>query len=144
MPNLAITLAPQSLAVPPKLELKALPASLWYSFLKPDDTLPTIIASILLSEHENRLLDVRSEHKDAIGWSIADLKGIDPSICMHRIHLENNTKPSQEMQIRLNSNMEKVIMEEVMKLFDAGIIYPIIDSKWVHPIQEMPKKSGIS
>ena len=144
LPNLAIIPAPPSLEVPPKLELKALPASLWYSFLKPDDTLLTIIASILLSELESRLLDVRSEHKGAIEWSVADLKGIDPSICMHHIHLEDNAKSSGEMQRRLNLNMKKVVMEEVMKLFDAGIIYPIIDSKWVHPIQEMPKKSGIT
>ncbi|XP_026452816.1 uncharacterized protein LOC113353428, partial [Papaver somniferum] len=33
---------------------------------------------------------------------------------------------------------------EILKLLDAGIIYPIPDSKWVSPIQVVPKKSGIT
>ena len=32
---------------------------------------------------------------------------------------------------------------EIIKLLDAGIIYPISDSQWVSPIQVVPKKSGI-
>lgn len=32
--------------------------------------------------------------------------------------------------------------KEVMKLLDAGIIYPISDSKWVSPVQVVPKKGG--
>ncbi|KAM1579697.1 hypothetical protein ACFX1Z_041108 [Malus domestica] len=31
-----------------------------------------------------------------------------------------------------------------MKLLDAGIIYPISDSKWVSPTQVVPKKTGIT
>ena len=60
---------------------------------------------------------------------MADLKGIDPSVCMHYIHLEEDTKPSCEMQQRLNPNMKEVIKKEVLKLLDVGIIYPISDSK---------------
>lgn len=144
LPNLASTPAPPSLEIPPKLELKPLPDTLKYSFLGPDDTLPIIIASNLPSEQECRLLEVLREHKGAIGWSVADLKGIDPSICMHRIHLEDDAKPSREMQRRLNPNMKEVVMKEVVKLLDAGIIYPISDSKWVSPTQVVPKKSGIT
>jgi hypothetical protein len=70
-------------------------------------------------------LDVPQEHKEAIGWSVGDLKGIDPSICMHRIHLEDNVKPYREAHRRLNPNMNEVVMKEVVKLLDAGIIYPI-------------------
>jgi hypothetical protein len=33
---------------------------------------------------------------------------------------------------------------EVIKLLDAGIIYPISDSKWVSPIYVVPKKAGIT
>jgi hypothetical protein len=41
-------------------------------------------------------------HKNALGWTIADIKGISPLICTHRIYLEENAKPSKEMQLRLN------------------------------------------
>nr|CAN71396.1 hypothetical protein VITISV_016010 [Vitis vinifera] len=34
-------------------------------------------------------------------------------------------------------------MGEVLKLLQAGIIYPILDSLWVSPTQVVPKKSGI-
>ncbi|KAM5558017.1 hypothetical protein ABKV19_019986, partial [Rosa sericea] len=33
---------------------------------------------------------------------------------------------------------------EVIKLLDCGVIYPISDSKWVSPVQVVPKKSGIT
>jgi len=37
-------------------------------------------------------------HKNALGWTIADIKGISPLICIDRIYLEENAKPSREMQ----------------------------------------------
>jgi hypothetical protein len=77
-----------SLESPPKLELKALPDKLKYAFLGANNTLPVIIASNLQKDQEDNLLEVLKEHKEAIGWTVANLKGIDPSICMHQIHLE--------------------------------------------------------
>jgi len=133
-----------SLISPPKLELKQLPAMLKYAFLGTNDTLPVIIASDLQDDQESSLLNVLKEHKEAIGWSVGDLKGIDPSICMHHIHLEDNAKPSREAQRRLNPNMKDVVMKEVVKLLDSGIIYPISNNTWVSPIQVVPKKSGIT
>ena len=40
--------------------------------------------------------------------------------------------------------MQDVVRNEVLKLLDAGIIYPISDSSWVSPTQVVPKKSGIT
>nr|XP_028964733.1 LOW QUALITY PROTEIN: uncharacterized protein LOC103417773 [Malus domestica] len=54
------------------------------------------------------------------------------------------TKPTVETQRRLNPIMKEVVRVEVMKLLDAGIIYPISDSKWVSPTQVVPKKTGIT
>ena len=39
--------------------------------------------------------------------------------------------------------MQEVVQAEVLKLLQAGIIYPISDSLWVSPTQVVPKKSGI-
>ena len=83
------------------------------------------------------------EHIKAIGWIVADLKGIDYSICMHKIHLEERARPSHKAQRRLNPNMKEVVMKEVVKLLDADIIYPISDSKWISPTQVVPKKYGL-
>ncbi|KAM1362954.1 hypothetical protein ACFX2H_027715 [Malus domestica] len=40
--------------------------------------------------------------------------------------------------------MMEVVKKEVIKLLDVGIIYPISDSKWVSPIQVVPKRSGVT
>ena len=65
-------------------------------------------------------------------------------ICTHRIHLEEDVKPSRQPQRRLNPIMKEVVKKEVLKLLDVGVIYPIADSKWVSPTQVVPKKSGVT
>ena len=60
------------------------------------------------------------------------------------IYLEDNAKPSREMQCKVNPTMKEVVRTEVLKLLDVGIIYPIIDSKWVSPTQVVLKKFRIT
>ena len=83
------------------------------------------------------------DHKMAIGWTLADIKGISPSMCMHHMLLEDNAKPTREMQRRLDVPMMEVVKTEILKLLDAGVIYPITDSKWVASIYVVSKKTGI-
>ncbi|XP_057745022.1 uncharacterized protein LOC130962882 [Arachis stenosperma] len=72
----------------PKLELKNLPLSLKYAYLGDNSTYPMIINSSLSKEQEEELIQVLKQHKDAIGWTLTDLKGISSSMCMHKILLE--------------------------------------------------------
>jgi len=39
--------------------------------------------------------------------------------------------------------MKEVVKKEVLKLLDAWVIYPIFYSKWVSPVQVVPKKGGL-
>jgi hypothetical protein len=128
----------------PELELKPLPDNLKYVFIGDNNTLPVIIAKGLTTMQEEKLVKLLCDHKTAIGWTLADIKGISPSICMHHILLEDNAKPTREMQRRLNPPMMEVVKAEILKLLDAGVIYPITDSKWVAPIHVVPKKTGIT
>jgi hypothetical protein len=80
----------------PKKELKPLPDSLKYKFLGPAELLPLIIASDLIDAQEEELLGVLREHREAIGWTIEDIKGISPSLVMRKIYLEENSKQSRE------------------------------------------------
>ncbi|CAN6547022.1 unnamed protein product [Malus baccata var. baccata] len=128
----------------PALELKLLPEHLKYVFLGESKTLPVIIAADLSNYEEEQLLQVLKEYKTVLGWTIADIKGISPTMCMHQIFLEENSKPSIEAQRRLNPNMKEVVRKEILKLLDVGVIYPISDSKWVSSIQVVPKKTGIT
>ncbi|XP_050136150.1 uncharacterized protein LOC126611867 [Malus sylvestris] len=63
---------------------------------------------------------------------------------MHRIFLEEGAKPTREAQRRLNPPMMEVVKKEIIKLLDCGVIYPISDSRWVSPVQVVPKKSGVT
>ncbi|RVW72107.1 Transposon Ty3-I Gag-Pol polyprotein [Vitis vinifera] len=58
--------------------------------------------------------------------------------------MEDEDKPVHQPQRRLNPHMQEVVRAEVIKLLQAGIIYPISDSSWVSPTQVVPKKSGIT
>ncbi|CAM8978340.1 unnamed protein product [Rhodiola kirilowii] len=128
----------------PTVELKPLPSHLKYAFLGANSTLQVIIKSGLEADQEHRLIGVLTEHKLAIGWTVADIKGISPAVCMHRILLDDGAKPSREPQRRLNPIMMEVVQKEIQKLLDADVIYPISDSQWVSPVHVVPKKTGIT
>ncbi|GJY59456.1 reverse transcriptase domain-containing protein [Tanacetum coccineum] len=129
---------------PPDLELKDLPSHLEYAFLEGDDKLPVIIAKNLKDEDKTALIKVLKSHKHAIAWKISDIKGIDPQFCTHKILMEENAKPVVQHQRRVNPKIHEVIKQEVIKLLDAGLIYPISDSPWVSPVHCVPKKGGIT
>src|SRR4051812_39305233 len=65
-------------------------------------------------------------------------------MCMHRILMEDDVKPHRDAQRRLNPAMKEVVRNEILKILDVGVIFPISDSKWVSPIHVVPKKSGIT
>ena len=78
----------------------------------------------------------------AIAWSIKDFKGINHSICMHKILLKENARTSVEHQRRLNPVMKEVVRKEVLKWLNAGFIYAISYSPCVSPVHVVPKKGG--
>ncbi|CAM8990536.1 unnamed protein product [Rhodiola kirilowii] len=82
----------------PEIELKPLPGHLKYAFLGENNTLLVIIKSGLEVGQEHRLVKVLRQHKLALGWTLADLRGVSPAVCMHRILLEDRAKPSREPQ----------------------------------------------
>ena len=82
----------------PKLELKALPKHLKYVFLGDEDTLPVIVSSSLSVQQEIKLVGVLKRNTAAIGWTLADINGISPTKCVHRILLEEGVKPTREGQ----------------------------------------------
>ncbi|GKV13738.1 hypothetical protein SLEP1_g24722 [Rubroshorea leprosula] len=105
---------------PPTLELKRLPSKLKYVYLGDSNTLPVIISASLTGIKEEKLLRVLREHKGAIGWSIVDIKGVSPSVCMHKILLKEGHKSIVQPQRRLNPNVQEVVKKEVIKWLDAG------------------------
>ena len=72
---------------PHKLELKPLPVELKYAFVEENGQCPVVISSRLTTSQEHNLLHLLKRNKQALGWKIYDLKGINPTICTHHIYL---------------------------------------------------------
>nr|GEY27300.1 reverse transcriptase domain-containing protein [Tanacetum cinerariifolium] len=116
------------------VELKDLPPHLEYAFLDGDDKLPIIIAKDLKDEEKTALIKVLKSHKQALAWKLSDIKDINPEFCTHKILMKDDFKPAVQHQRRVNPKIHEVIKKEVLKLLDAGLIYPISDSPWVSPV----------
>lgn len=87
-----------SIVQPPALELKPLPSNMKYAYLEANEKLPVILANNLQQDQEEKLLQVLRNHKKAIGWSLADISGISPSTCIHRILLEDGARTVRQPQ----------------------------------------------
>ncbi|GKB20288.1 reverse transcriptase domain-containing protein [Tanacetum coccineum] len=129
---------------PPELELKDLPSHLKYAFLEGTNKLPVIITKNLKDKENERLIKVLKSHKQAIAWKLSNIKGIDPQFCTHKILMEDDFKPTVQHQRRVNPKIHEVIKKEVVKLHNAGLIYPISDSSWVRLVHCVPKKGGMT
>ncbi|RDX94940.1 hypothetical protein CR513_22616, partial [Mucuna pruriens] len=133
-----------SLSPSPLADLKPLPSHLKYAYLGNDQQFPVIIANNLHWKQKEKLLHALWQHKKAIGWKLSDLPSIKPSICMHRILMEEEARPIRQQQGRLNPTILDMVKKEVTKLLNVGIIYPILNSQWVSLVQVVPKKFGMT
>jgi hypothetical protein len=80
------------------VELKQLPPGLQYIFLNGDRETPVIISDKLSNDKTQRLVAILEKYRSVIGYSLKDLKGISPSLCTHRISMEQDHKPIHEHQ----------------------------------------------
>jgi PAS domain-containing protein len=124
--------------------LKLFPSGLKYAFLNDDLDSPVIISDKLSQEESLRLITVLEKHRAIFGYSLQDLKGISLVLCTHRIPTDLDITPSREPQRRLNNTIREVVKTEVLKLLHAEIIYPVLHSEWVSPVQVVPKKGGMT
>ncbi|GJX80016.1 reverse transcriptase domain-containing protein [Tanacetum coccineum] len=103
-----------------------------------------IISALLEADEKKRLVSVYKNHKEAFAWKMSDILGISLSFCKNKINFEDDAKLVIQRQRQLNPNMKEVVKKEIIKLLDAGIIYPIEDSPWVSHVHCVPKKGGMS
>ena len=115
-----------------------------YAYLDEKKIYHVIVNANLSAYEEECLLETLRKHRKAIGYTLDDLKGISPILCQHTINLEPDAKPVVDHQRWLNPRMKEVVRSEILKLLEAGIIYPIADSRWVSPIHFVPKKWGMT
>ena len=119
----------------PVIELKQLPGTLKHAYLDEKKIYHVIISANISEHEEERLLKFLRKRRAAIGYTLDDLKGISPTLCQHNINMEPDAKTVK---------MKEVVRTEILKLLEAGIIYPIADIRWVSPFHCVPKKGSIT
>ncbi|XP_070047475.1 uncharacterized protein [Nicotiana tomentosiformis] len=90
-----------------------------------DDTLEAVLLNHDDDEKDGYVkcvdspLAVLQKRKKAIGWTLADIRGISPVFCMHKIILEKDAKPSVDHQRGLNEAMQEVVKKDIIKWLDT-------------------------
>ena len=84
-----------------------------------DDILPVIIAVELNGAQVVFLVTILKRFKRVIAWNYADIIGIPPDICFHKIKLIPDHKSSIEHQRWLNPIMQEVVKKKIIKWLDA-------------------------
>jgi len=97
----------------------SIPDNLKYAYLNEKKIYPIIISANLSEQEEERLLKTLQKHRAAIGYTLDDLKGISPTLCQHKINLEDDAKPVRDPRRRLNPEMKDVVRKEILKLLEG-------------------------
>nr|GEY48861.1 reverse transcriptase domain-containing protein [Tanacetum cinerariifolium] len=95
-------------------------------------------------EEKTALITVLKSHKRAIAWKLSHIKGINSEFCTRKILMEDEFESVVQHHRRVNPKIYDVIKKDVLKLLDAGLIYPIFESPWVSPVHCVPKKGGFT
>jgi hypothetical protein len=102
---------------------------------------PLYINSSLEPEQKTQVIEMLQRQFDAFAWDYADMKGIHPDTCTHHIYTNDQIRPVRQPQRRMNPTLKDIVKEELQKLLQANLIYPISDSQWVSPLVIVPKKN---
>nr|GEW80011.1 reverse transcriptase domain-containing protein [Tanacetum cinerariifolium] len=118
-----------------------------------DESIPTGFENSFYDPEGDILYLEKLQNDDTFQLPLIDLKHVvetkaKPSIEeppeLELKELQEDYKLAVQSQRRVNPKIHDVIKKEVIKFFDAGIIYPISDSPWVSPIHCVPKKGGMT
>jgi len=54
-------------------------------------------------------MTILRKHKEAISWTMIDIKGLSPTIVQYRIHLNEEAKSKRDPHRRLNPIMQEAV-----------------------------------
>jgi hypothetical protein len=86
---------------------------------------PLYINSSLEPEQKTQVIEMLQRQFDAFAWDYVDMKGIHPDTCTHHIYTNDQIRPVRQPQRRMNPALKDIVKEELQKLLQANLIYPI-------------------
>ncbi|GJR53408.1 reverse transcriptase domain-containing protein [Tanacetum coccineum] len=94
---------------------------------------------------QSEVTEAKSSTEEPSVLELKDLPShLENSFLEENDKLPDDYKPTVQSQRRVNPKIHEVIKKEVLKLLNAGMIYPISDSLWVSLVHCVPKKGGIT
>ncbi|KAH9313460.1 hypothetical protein KI387_044579, partial [Taxus chinensis] len=70
----------------------------------------------------------------AFAWSYADMLGIDPTIAVHNITLNPDSKPVKQKLRKMHPRIALLVKEELQRLLSVSFIFPIDYPQWISNI----------
>jgi len=93
-------------------------------------------------QERKRLIDLCEKYDRVIARTYEDLHGYDRNIIQHTIELTEGSKPVRQKQRPVNPRIEPLMVDELQKLLESRIIFPIKHSTWVSNLVPVRKKNG--
>lgn len=100
------------------------------------------LGKVCSNEEKSSFIQLCQDFNDIFAWEYSDLKGFDPQLSQHTIKLEPNPKPVRQKQRPLNPKLEPLMVKDLNKLIESGIVFPIKHTSWVSNLVSIRKKGG--
>ena len=107
-----------------------------------EEARPVHVAKEMSPEDKSAMITLLKEFRDVFAWSYEDMRGLDPQLYQHQIHLSKDAKPVAQRRYRMNPNYAARVKEEIDKLLRVGFIWSVKKATWLSPIVVVPKKNG--
>ncbi|XP_048596410.1 uncharacterized protein LOC106364989 [Brassica napus] len=110
-----------------------------------DESDPTKIIRVgvyLSDDICSRIISFIKDNASTFAWKTSDMKGIDPTVTSHELHVDPTFKPIRQKRRKLGPERSKAVNEEVDRLLDAGFITEVRYPEWLANPVVVKKKNG--
>ena len=106
-----------------------------------DTPKPVNIAKEMETAEKTAMIELLKEFRDVFTWSYEDMRGLDPKLYQHQIHLSKDGKSVALRRYWMKQNDAQKVKEEIDMLLIVGFIWPVKQATWLSLIVIVPKKN---
>ncbi|KAK0592167.1 hypothetical protein LWI29_014403 [Acer saccharum] len=89
-----------------------------------------------------QLIEFLKKRRNSFAWSHSDMVGIDPKVIVHRLQVDPDHQPIKQKRRKFAPERNKVINEEIQKLFDISSVREVKYPDWLANVMVVKKKNG--
>ena len=93
-------------------------------------------------EEKSAIVALLKEFRDVFAWSYEGMRGLDPQLYQHQIHLSKDAKLVAQRRYQMKPSYAAKVKEEIDKLLRVGFMRPVRQAAWLSPIVVVPKKNS--